>query len=153
MTGTNFSSWFNASAGTFVSSFDVIGSATTGGLLRRHVWNGSDAGNQRLSLRALDTATNAPIAAIGTGVGVTSLNGAALTVNVPASIAVAYGTNTALSQNGATPATDPSAASVSISSLDIGSNIAATLFLNGHIRQIAYFNTRLPNAQLQGLTA
>ena len=24
---------------------------------------------------------------------------------------------------------------------------------NGHIRQIAYFNTRLPNAQLQTLTA
>jgi hypothetical protein len=26
-------------------------------------------------------------------------------------------------------------------------------FLNGHIRQIAYFNSRLPNAQLQALTA
>jgi hypothetical protein len=25
--------------------------------------------------------------------------------------------------------------------------------LNGHIRQIAYYNTRLPNAQLQALTA
>jgi hypothetical protein len=146
-----FTPWFNASAGTFVSSFDVIGSTTA--TTRRHVWNGSDSGNQRLSLRALDTATNAPIAAVGTGAGVVSLNGTALTVNTPTDIAVAYGTNMAFSQDGATPVTDASAASVSISSLDIGCNIAATLFLNGHIRNITYYPTRLSDLQLQALTA
>ena len=146
-----FTPWFNASAGTFVASFDVIGVNTAA--VRRHVWNGSDAGNQRLSLRALDTATNAPIAAIGTGTAVASLNGTALTVDTPTDIAVAYGSNMALSQNGATPATNASAASVSISSLDIGCNLAATLFLNGHIRSIDYYPVRLSDAQSQALTA
>jgi hypothetical protein len=117
------------------------------------VWNGSDAGNQRLSLRALDTATNAPIAAIGTGAGVVSLNGTALTVGTPTGIAVAYGTDMAFSQDGATPVTSASTSSVSISSLDIGCNIAATLFLNGHIRSIDFYPVRLNDTQLQALTA
>ena len=145
-----FTPWFSASAGTFVAKFDLIGSATS--TLRRHVWNGTDAGNQRLSLRGIEPATGFPLAAIGTGTSVVSFNGTALTVNTPVNIAVAYGTNMAYSQNGAAAITDPSAASVSISSLDIGSNLAGTLFLNGHLRSIDYYPTRLSNAQLQALT-
>jgi hypothetical protein len=145
-----FTPWFSASAGTFVAKFDLIGSATS--TLRRHVWNGTDAGNQRLSLRGIEPATGFPLAAIGTGTSVVSFNGTALTVNTPVNIAVAYGTNMAYSQNGAAAITDPSTASVSISSLDIGSNLAGTLFLNGHLRSIDYYPTRLSNAQLQALT-
>jgi hypothetical protein len=39
-----------------------------------------------------------------------------------------------------------------VSQLSIGTSPGLSA-LNGHIRQIAYFNTRLPNAQLQALTA
>lgn len=145
-----FSPWFNASAGTFVSSFDVIGSATA--TVRRHVWCGADAGDQRLALRAIEPGTGTPLAAIGTGATTVSLNGTALTVGTPTDIAVAYGTNMALVQNGASPAASALASSVSISSLDIGCNLAATQFLNGHIRSIDFYPVRLSDTQLQALT-
>jgi hypothetical protein len=151
MTGTNFSSWFNASAGTFIADFDVGGVDTT---RRRKVWNGSDAGNQRLALRALDVSVNYPLAAIGTGTSVVALIGTALTANTATRVAVAYGANSALSQNGATPNTDANANSVSIASFAIGcEQTVGSEQLNGHIRAIAYYNTRLPNTQLQTLTA
>jgi hypothetical protein len=151
MTGTNFSTWFNAAAGTFIADFDVGGVDTS---TRRKVWNGSDAGNQRLALRAFDVTINYPIAAIGTGSTVISLNGTALAANTVTRIAVAYGANSALSQNGASPATDATANSVLVTSLGIGHDqVAIGQYLNGHIRAIAYYNTRLPNTQLQTLTA
>jgi hypothetical protein len=151
MTGTNFSSWFNASAGTFIADFDVGGVDTT---RRRKVWNGSDAGNQRLALRALDVSVNYPLAAIGTGTSVVALIGTALTANTATRVAVAYGANSALSQNGATPNTDANANSVSIASFAIGcEQTVGSEQLNGHMRAIAYYNTRLPNTQLQTLTA
>jgi hypothetical protein len=145
-----FSPWFNASAGTFVSSFDVIGSATA--TARRHVWCGSDALDRRLALRAIEPGTGAPLAAIGTGITTVSLNGTALTVGTPTDIAVAYGADMALVQNGASPAASALASSVSISSLDIGCNLAATQFLNGHIRSIDFYPVRLSDTQLQALT-
>jgi hypothetical protein len=44
-----------------------------------------------------------------------------------------------------------------VDALQIGANrnnsLPASVFLNGHLRSIAYFNSRLPNAQLQALTA
>jgi hypothetical protein len=151
MTGTNFSTWFNASAGTFIADFDVGGVDTT---RRRKVWNGSDAGNQRLALRALDISVNYPLAAIGTGTSVAALIGTALTANTATRVAVAYGANSALSQNGATPNTDANANSVSITSFGIGcEQTVGSEQINGHIRAIAYYNTRLPNTQLQTLTA
>lgn len=149
MTGTNFTSWFNATQGTFVSSFDVIGNLTA--TSKRFVWNGSDAGNQRLALRALAPSVNFPIAAIGTGVGVASLNGTTLTVDTITKLAVAYGSSLALSQNGAIPVTDASASSVLVTSFDIGCGISANQ-LNGHMRSLIYYNTRLPNTSLQTLT-
>jgi hypothetical protein len=150
MTGTNFTSWFNASQGSFVADWSVL---ALNSAVRRYVWSGTDTGTQRLSFRALDIGANNPTAAIGTGAAVVSLNGNTYTANTNVRAAVAYGSSMALSQNGATPVADASAASVSISSLSIGSWNLFGGYLNGHIRSIAYYNTRLPNATLQELTA
>jgi hypothetical protein len=150
MTGTNFSTWWNASAGTFVAAFDM----TTVDIAARHiVWAISDAGNNRLSQRATEGGQNFPSAAIGTGSTVITLNGSAITANTNVNVATAYGADMALVQNGATPVTNASASSVVGSSIAIGSNPAGGAYLNGHIRAIAYYNTRLPNTQLQTLTA
>jgi hypothetical protein len=151
ITGTNFTSWFNAAAGTFIADFDVSGIDTS---QRRKVWNGIDSGLQRLALRSTDTAPNNPLGAVGTGTSVVSLNGTVMTANIPAKVALAYGTTSALSQNGATPVTDQNAASVAPTSFGIGfDQIALAQHLNGHIRVIDYYNTRLPGVQLQSLSA
>jgi hypothetical protein len=150
MLGDNFATWFNFSQGTFNATWDVGGIDTT---RRRHVWIINDAGLQRLALRALDASVNNPIAAIGTGAAVISLNGVAYSANTPVKVAAAYGSNMALSQNGAAAVTDPSVASVSGPSLGIGGTVAGGTELNGHIRSISYYPTRLPNATLQSITA
>ena len=48
---------------------------------------------------------------------------------------------------------DTSATIPVVDRLFIGSNIGGGGHTNGHIRQIAYYNTRLPNATLVSLTA
>ena len=94
-----------------------------------------------------------PVAAIGTGSTAVGIGGTALTPNVPAKIAVAYGSNMALVQDAGTPVTNASAASVVGSSLAIGYGGGAGSEICGHIRSIRYYPTRLSNAQLQALTA
>jgi hypothetical protein len=149
MLGDNFATWFNFSQGTFNATWDVGGVDTT---VRRGVWGITDTGNQRLALRALDVAASQPIAAVGTGTSVVSLNGVAYSANIPVKVAVAYGSNMALSQNGAAAVTDSSTASIAGASFFIG-NTSAGNNLNGHIRSISYYSARLPNATLQTLTS
>jgi hypothetical protein len=138
MTGTNFSSWYNQSEGTFVvgydsaaSGFGVLGNNTSGYVLAS-------------STRDLKTFN-----------GTTSVASAnTLAVGAIGSGAVSYdstGRNVVL--NGGAVAT---AAGVlqTITTLFIGHDAAFSgARLNGHIRSIAYYNTRLPNATLQTLTA
>ena len=150
MTGTNFSSWFNASQGTFIIDFDV---ASVNATTRRHGWNISDSGNQRLSFRAIDGSGFAnPVAAIGTGATAVGIGGTTLTPNVPAKIAVAYGSNMALVQNGGTPVTNASAASVAGSSIFIGYGGGVGGQICGHVKSLYFFNIRLLNAQAQAFT-
>ena len=67
---------------------------------------------------------------------------------------IAYKVNDiAMTANGATVSTDTSATIPTVNRIFIGGFEGVSNFLNGHIRQIAYYNTRLPNAQLQTLTA
>jgi hypothetical protein len=151
MTGTNFSSWYNQSEGTFVASFDMAG--------------GSAAfANNRAVLVARESATSSHNIYNGSGqvTGWTVVSGVdqaflttgALAADTATNMAYAYKTNDfAASRSGGTVATDTSGTLPAPTVLGIGSNSASSLFLNGHIRQIAYYNTRLPNAQLQTLTA
>ena len=58
----------------------------------------------------------------------------------------------ALSLNGGTVATDTSG-DVSVNTMiTIGSRFGSDSFINSTINAIKYYNNRLPNAQLQGLT-
>ena len=78
--------------------------------------------------------------------------------NTPIKAAVAYATNNAVgAAAGALGTVDTSVVVPTLNALQIGairnSSAAPQLPLNGHIRQIAYYNTRLSNTQLQTLTA
>jgi hypothetical protein len=151
MTGTNFSSWYNQPAGTFIADvgrFSSVNSTGTAGFL---------------------SATDNPLAndwilMFGDGIGtpsiyvtggVTQANLVGVPITSGGKVSFAYAANDfAASVNGGTVLTDTSGTlTTDITVLRIGAFASNPNYLNGHIRQIAYFNTRLPNTQLQTLTA
>ena len=146
MTGTNFSSWYNQSEGTIV-------------------WSGDFAVNNSNRLVSIDAGVAARTADIyGTGAGALSYYktsdlqqiqfGTGVALNTVFTAAVAIKLNDYIGAvNGATGGADTTTGAVAVADrLSLG-HWNNSGFLNGHIRTIAYFNTRLPNAQLQTLTA
>ena len=146
LTGTNFSSWYNQSEGTVVANFDTaIGSTATGVVFGggSNVFQTKvEGGRARSGIRAV----------------VDLITGAGPTVSMPgsSSVASAYRTgDNAIAANGGAAVTSAVTFTASGGALvALGSDgLTNTNWINGHIRQLAYFNTRLPNAQLQAITA
>jgi hypothetical protein len=83
--------------------------------------------------------------------------GATGTAGTANKIATAYAVNDfAASRNGGTVATDTSGAlPVSLTQLNIGvdDRLSAIYYTSNHIKSITYYNVRLPDTQLQALTA
>jgi hypothetical protein len=151
MTGTNFSSWYNQAEGTFVAAFDMAGGSAA-------------LSSNRAVLVAREGATSNQMIYNGSGqiTGWTTISGVdqaflttgALAADTVTNAAYAYKANDfAASRNGGSAVTDTSGSLPVPTAFGIGSNAASSLFLSGHIRAIAYYNTRLPNTQLQTLTA
>lgn len=144
MTGANFSSWYNPLEGTFVWDFGENNGTVVGGV-------GDTFDNTQYL-----TATSGSVNIRSANVVSTGITTAASPAG--ARIAWAYKLNDfAVSRNGAAVVTD-TLGDVPISPvrLMIGSNpwgISGGNSLFGHIRRLDYYNTRLPNADLQRLTA
>ena len=150
MTGTNFSSWYNQSEGTFVSASDYV-SATNW----RRVLTVDDiaaSGQNRMIVNAF---SGQQLHVTNGGVNQADLSaGTGPLPNVVTQIASAYALNNfAAVRDGGASVTDTSGTVPTVNRFAIGLHPNGSEYLNGHIRQIAYFNTRLPNAQLQTLTA
>jgi hypothetical protein len=159
MTGTNFSSWYNASEGTLLSNATFIGRPATVGNGRTAVI--SDGTGDNLISAGLRNNANSP----GMYYGQVNTGGTTQAI-LPSSIApdigdnvifksvIAYKVNDiAATANGATVLTDTSATIPTVNRMVIGGFEGTSNFLNGHIRSIAYYNTRLTNTELQTLTA
>jgi hypothetical protein len=150
MTGTNFSSWYNQSEGTFIAQY-AISFVSNEGKVALTAGLGAD---NNFSVRigyssGPNTVTGASNIA---GVNQAVFAQAAVSTNYN-EVAMAYKTDDfGFSANGSTPATDTSGSVYSPNSMSIGRSGSA-YYLNGWITAIAYYNTRLPNAQLQTLTA
>jgi hypothetical protein len=153
MTGTNFSSWYNAVEGTLFSesinlpgqsavTFPRIANINDGSVnnVIGTIWR-SDTSR----LYGVVTTSGSVVADVGAN-GVTQTN-----IN---KIALGYATNNfAASVNGAAASTDTSGnVPTGLTTLGIGRQAAAADFLNGTIRRIAYYPVRVTNAQLQALT-
>jgi len=158
MTGTNFSSWYNQTAGTFVMSLTPIG-MPVGGNNTRFLEANDGTGLNRKPLiysTATGVVTSQTNIAGVTQANLTSVATGIFAPNLNLLLATAYATDDfGASYNGATAVTDTSGSvSNTVTQLTIGYATSSPLeLLNGHIRQLAYYNTRLPNAQLQTLTA
>jgi hypothetical protein len=147
MTGTNFSTWYNQAAGTFVIDADsyTIGSAD-------YPLTASDGtSNNRFGFYRT-TATIAGYVTTG-AVDQMYLTRGSIATNIPYKAAVTATANDGnMALNGTAAAGDTSITMPTLDRLSIGSNNSSG-FMSGHIRAIAYYNTRLPNTQLQTLTA
>lgn len=146
MTGTNFSSWYNANAGTFVFNGD---SSTISGV--NFILTASDGTNNN---RFGFYRSGAILGGYVTTATVTQMDitASSVVVNVPFKSAVAATLNDGnFSFNGGIGTTDTSISMPSPNQLGIG-NANGSGFLNGHIQSIRYYPTRLTNQQLQVLS-
>ncbi len=150
LTGTNFTSWFNASAGTLLVEF-TTGGDTAG---QRFVSLNDGTSNNVLEIISSGAAVG-PYGYINTA-GVSQIGSAAgaQAANTTYKTALAYALNdAAFVRNGAVVVED---ASVSLPVVDrayVGGSNSAVGYVNGHIKRFAYCPIRLTNAQLQALTA
>jgi hypothetical protein len=145
MTGTNFSSWYNASEGSFAALADSISSAA-GRIISLNDGGGTNridllrAGSGQLQLLTMADGAS-------TSVGSVSAGGQ---INVSA----AYKANDiALSLAGAASVLDATATVPTVTQINLGNNAAGSSNLNGHIARIAYFPRRLSNTELQALSS
>jgi hypothetical protein len=161
MTGTNFSSWYNQDEGTLYTEASGLGN------FRLNTW----ANGSIVALSPFDGGINNFIAIQIEAPNSSSVNGdsrfevsqsgisyAALSTNYNGGInkfAGAYKVNDIAFVNSQTTAvqTDTSALIPTCTALSIGQFTSnGSRPLNGHIRSIAYYNTRLSNTVLQGVT-
>ena len=151
ITGANFSQWYNQSEGTFVAQFDMIGGSAANTNNQIVLSPIADASNRHIIYNA-----DAQIAGYTVVGGVTQayLPMGSLAANTTSKMAYAYQVNNfAASQNGGAVSTDTSGSLPVPTLMGIGSGGLGGNQLNGHIRSIRYYPTRLSNAQLQALTA
>jgi hypothetical protein len=149
ITGANFSSWYNATEGTTYTSAQV-GYTVPGGWFPIVAGINDGTANNRLEQGYL-TANLA-----GFGVVVGGVDQGSVYLATTASIrnlANAYKLNNGGSScNGSAVSTLNSMAVPVVNQLSLGNTPFAGNFLNGTIKRLTYWNTRLPNTTLQAIT-
>jgi hypothetical protein len=148
MTGTNFSSWYNQSEGTFIGSFTALQTVFVASSVFA-----STTGSANDEVYGYYSPTLATVRVAAGGVQQALMTTASVSAGNTYKLAAAYKVNNfATSLSGGTVTTDTSGTVPTTSQLSIGARSAAAGYINGYIRQITYYNTRLANATLQVLT-
>jgi hypothetical protein len=150
MTSTNFSSWYNATEGTFVAEVELLALPTSGNTtlysayldadnnLRGWVWGGANT-----AARGLSRASASDQADIAAGT---------IAAKTRFLSAFAYKANDfAHSVNGSAVGTDVAGSLPAPTKLSLG-NLGGGSMLNGYLRRLIYDNTRRSNSDLQALT-
>jgi hypothetical protein len=149
MVGSNFSSWYNQSAGTIYSQW-MLG----GDNISANVYNINDttsANYIRNRYNSAGTANdNAVTASNIVQQTLTATNQIALYAMYKN--AMAYKQNDFVRSANGTLITGSTGNTPVVSQMNIGASESSVNQLNGHIQAIKYYPTRLPNADLQRLT-
>jgi hypothetical protein len=146
LTGANFSSWFNATQGTFFARGQRRLTSNTGMLLSANNATNSEA-------MGLGSSTTGRWLIRDNGSDVASISPGTVTANTTYRIAGAYAVNDAQAALNSTLGTaDTSLTLPTVNQLDIGRD-RVSVYLDGYVELIKYWPTRLPNAQLQAITA
>ena len=142
------SPWFNASAGTLLTEFDVIGS--TGASQR--IASIDDSGGNGIFVAKSSTSLFDQVFA--GGVAQANLSVAQSALNTVVKNAFAFAANDfAAVTNGGTVQTDNSGSLPTPTQLSLGTRYTADNQLNGHLRRVAFYPRRLTDAELSALTA
>jgi hypothetical protein len=153
MTGTNFSTWYNQAEGTFVAEISLNNAPAVATFSLYSV--SDNTANERIFV-GTGFGSGGNINALVTDGGVLqaqTINGGLASAGLY-KYGNAYAANDFASvANGGSAVTDASGTLPTVDRLYIGASAVGTAPINGHIRAIAYYNTRLPNTQLQTLTA
>jgi hypothetical protein len=147
MTGTNFSSWYNQTEGTFVVGW------TPSNIASGSKWAASvTAGSYAESIGIGHSAGTAAVNVYDGASAQALLSGPSVSVGVGMKSAAAYTVNDfAASHNGGTVATDTSGTLPTPDRLEVGT-MGLTEYLNGHIKSLVYHASRKTNAELVTLS-
>ena len=149
MTGTNFSSWYNQAQGAFVVSVSTPYVTPSSAYL----FSAGNAAEDSSIYSLINSSSNVIGNVVAGGVSQASMTTSTVTANTAFKTAIAAQINNfAAVLNGGTVATDTAGTMPTVDRLTIGNRATSGRALNGHIRAIAYYNTRLPNATLQVLS-
>jgi hypothetical protein len=147
MTGTNFSSWYNASEGTMVAFFNTTTAVTSVSLGAFGISDGTS--NERLSIRRNSGNTNAAFIVVDGGT--TQYSQQVTAASGPYRSALAYSSSGFMGVNNGTLATAGTGTLPTVTQAEIGFGQLITR-LNGHLSSITYYPTRFTDAQSQALT-
>jgi hypothetical protein len=146
MTGTNFSSWFNATQGSFVTTFDCgypIGAGTGIAVL---------ADTAAVIWPTYIHTTGKAAMYDGTNLALTT--GSVPSYPTVSKIAARYGSSEqAVSLNGSTRATSASAGYAGLSGLRLGSAISNIVPLCGHIQKMFYYSVKFTDNEMKAFSA
>ena len=150
MTGTNFSDWYNASEGTVV--IDCPANSSNVSITALTISDGTNSNRIFIGAGANNAAWNPFLVTSGTSQGSLS-TGSSYPPQTNPRLAVAYKTDdSAACVSGVAPVVDTTVNLPVVNRMNIGASGVGTVGLNGTIRRIAYYPTRLPNTTLQALT-
>lgn len=159
MTGTNLSSWFNATKGTLFAEYNIPFALAFGTFPRIFALIGiGGAAVDDLPLFVLQTSgKSASFNSFNAGVNAGRIDASPLFVaNTIIKAAACYTNNDrAVTANGEVPTTSATAYTIpTIVIARIGAQDNAGIsMINGYIRRIVYWPVRVPNSQLQFITA
>jgi hypothetical protein len=148
MTGTNFSSWYRADEGSVYCDYQTVDLASFSSMVA--ISDGTT--NNRIQLAHASASRRFVVTTSGAGQVDTSPGSD--TASVFSKLCAAYKTNDfAVYANGITLQTDTGGTIPSVDRVFIGATATGTSsYLNGTIKKIAFYPSRLSNAQLQALT-
>ncbi len=141
MTGTNFSSWYNQSEGTFVTSADSLGPSAV--ILSAEAVGG--AYRHQVTMSSAATVNNSNLEAVFVGTS----------SSIPKKYSYGYKTNDiAAYYDGTLWGTDGAATiPINLTQMSIGKfSFGGGESLNGHVSSISYYPKRLTNDQLRSLS-
>lgn len=151
MAGTNFSSWWNQTEGTFVCEFDYQGATASSFGLAYQVSDGT--ANNKAGLASYSPSINRAYEFVTSGgASVFDASGQAqnnFSFNEKNKSAFAFKSNDfASSRNGSSPYLDTSGAIPAVNTLNLGGNYGAGQVMCGHISTLIYFPKRLSDTAL-----
>jgi hypothetical protein len=149
MTGTNFSSWYNASEGTLYADFVLRQTNAASAQMLASINDNSPNNRFTLTVAASSNLFLALRNTSGAGLLQTSTANAAIIGSNKGALAISTGAS--IVGNGGTVATNASYAAPVVTQIQIGNQLGAGYF-NGTIQRIAYYPTRLADTTLQALT-